>query len=261
MTMGETQALHEMDPTGRFSDRVADYVRYRPTYPRPAADAIVDGLGPPGSLTVADVGAGTGISARVLASTGASVIGLEPNADMRTAAEHDAGNAGLRLEWRGGTAEATGLADNSVDIVACAQAFHWFRAAEALAEFDRVLRSGGRVALMWNDRDPQDALSAGYSQLIDEASDRHAAANDHTRPGALFASRVFQNARELSFRHAQQLDLPGLIGRATSASYIPKSGPKLEGLKRSLSDLFQQHQRDGSVELRYLTRVFLAEKR
>jgi len=261
MTMGDTQALHEMDPTGRFSDRVADYVRYRPTYPRAAAEAVVAGLGPPQSLTIADVGAGTGISSRVMASTGARVIALEPNSDMRCAAERDAGNAGLRLEWRGGTAEATGLADGAVDLVACAQAFHWFRAAEALVEFARVLRGNGRVALIWNDRDARDALSAGYSRLIDEASDRHAAANDHTRPSALFESRLFHNARELTFGHAQKLDLPGLIGRATSASYIPKTGPKLEGLKRGLSDLFGQHQQDGAVQLRYVTRVFLAEKR
>ncbi len=257
---GEACELHEMEPTRRFSDRVGDYVKYRPTYPHAAAEAVLAGLGPPEGRTVADVGAGTGIFARVLASTGARVIGIEPNAKMRAAAESDAGGAGLRIEWRGGTAERTGLEDGSVDVVACAQAFHWFRADEALAEFARVLRPRGRAALVWNDRDVRDALSAGYSRLIDEASGGHAAANDHTRPGALFASKLFEGTRELTFGHAQSLDLEGLIGRATSASYIPKHGPKLDALKVGLTSLFDRYEQGGRVELVYVTRVFVAEK-
>lgn len=258
--MRESRELHQMQPTQRFSDRVADYVKYRPTYPVAAAEAVLAGLGPPERPTVADVGAGTGIFARVLASTGARVIGIEPNAEMRVAAEGDGANAGLRLEWRGGTAERTGLEDGSVDVVACAQSFHWFRADEALAEFARVLRPAGRAALVWNDRDARDALSAGYSRLIDEASDGHAAANDHTRPAALFESTLFAGSRELTFGHAQSLDLEGLIGRATSASYIPKHGPKLDALKVGLTSLFDRHQQGGRVEMVYVTRVFVADK-
>lgn len=259
--MSDPRPLHEMDPTRRFSSRVADYVKYRPTYPHAAADAVIAGLGEPASLTIADVGAGTGIFSRVLASTGARVIAIEPNADMLAAAQHDPANADLRIEWRGGTAEETGLGNESVHAVTCAQAFHWFRAEEALAEFARVLRPGGRIALVWNDRDKSDDLSRGYSEQIEIASDGHAAANGHTRPRALFESALFADPREITFAHAQRLDLPGLIGRATSASYIPRIGPKLDALKQSLSDLFDRHHRDGWVHLNYITRVFLAEKR
>jgi SAM-dependent methyltransferase len=244
----------------RFSDRVADYVKYRPTYPRAAAEAIIAGLGESATLTIADIGAGTGIFSRVLASTGARVIAIEPNADMLAAAEHDASNSGLSINWRSGTAEATGLESESVHAVTCAQAFHWFRPTEALAEFARILRQGGRIALVWNDRDTRDAFSRGYSELIEIASDGHAAANDHTRPQALFECALFGNPREITFGHTQRLDLSGLIGRATSASYIPKNGPKLETLKQGLKELFERHQQGGWIQLSYITRVFLAER-
>lgn len=259
--MNDPRPLHEMEPTSRFSDRVADYVKYRPTYPRAAADGVIAGLGVPAELTLADIGAGTGIFTRVLAATGARVVAIEPNEDMRHAGSQDPASAGQRIEWRAGTAEETGLGSESVHAVTCAQAFHWFRAAEALAEFARVLLPRGRVALVWNDRDSSDDLSRGYSDQIEVASDGHAAANDHTRPQALFECSLFVHPRELTFRHAQRLDLAGLIGRATSASYIPRSGPRLDNLKRGLTELFERHQQDGGVQLRYITRVFLAEKR
>src|SRR5438552_10165202 len=106
--------LHDMNPTTRFSDRAADYVRYRPDYPAAAIDALLEGVATP--ITSADVGAGTGISARLLADRGVPVIAIEPNPEMRSAAGADS-----RIEWRDGTAEATGLPDSSVDLVLSAQ--------------------------------------------------------------------------------------------------------------------------------------------
>src|SRR5689334_17665803 len=112
--------FHEMNPTGRFSDRAGDYARFRPTYPAAAIDAVLDGLTPP--ITAADVGAGTGISATLLADRGVRVFAIEPNAAMRASAAPNP-----LVEWREGSAERTSLADHSVDLVLCAQAFHWFR--------------------------------------------------------------------------------------------------------------------------------------
>src|SRR5262245_13861892 len=130
--------LHTMNPTGRFSDRASDYVKYRPTYPAAAIDAVLEGLGPAGTLVAADVGAGTGISSRLLAERGVRVIAVEPNRVMRDAAEpHEL------VEWRDGRAEGTGLESSSLDLVLCAQSFHWFEPAAALGELARVLRPGG----------------------------------------------------------------------------------------------------------------------
>ncbi|MGH7133811.1 MAG: class I SAM-dependent methyltransferase [Phycisphaerales bacterium] len=244
------------NPTGRFSDRAADYVKYRPGYPAAAIDAVLAGLAEPAKLVAVDIGAGTGISSRLLAERGVRVIGVEPNAAMREAAEQHE-----RVEMRGGTAEATGLGDASVDLVLCAQAFHWFRQNEALAEFARVLKPGGRVALVWNDRDNDDPLTGGYNRAILAASENHPAARRFPRPEVLFESKLFAQARERPFAYTQDLNEAGLIGRATSASYVPKSGVAYERLVRELRSLFHTHA-DASAHVRmaYRTNVYLAER-
>jgi SAM-dependent methyltransferase len=154
-------ALSELDPTGRFGDRASDYVKYRPSYPAAAIDAVLAGLGSPASLHAADIGAGTGISARLLGDRGVRVIAVEPNAPMRAAAAPHP-----NVTFHDGTAEATGLDDGSFDLVLCAQSFHWFRPEPALKELRRVLRPSGRLALMWNRRAQSDPFTAGYRDAI-----------------------------------------------------------------------------------------------
>lgn len=134
--------------TDRFTGRASDYVAGRPSYPEESLDALFDGLGDPAALTVVDLGAGTGIAARLLAARGVRVIAVEPNAAMR---EHavPAANA----SWKAGTAEQTGLARASVDLAAAFQAFHWFDHEVALREMTRIVRPGGRAAVVYNERD------------------------------------------------------------------------------------------------------------
>ena len=134
-----------------MSDRAQDYARYRPSYPEGAIAAILADLGDPQELVVADIGAGTGISSRLLGDRGPRVIALEPNAAMGEAAEPHP-----QVSFQPGTAEQTGLVDQSIHVITCCQAFHWFNAPLALAEFSRILQPGGRVALLWNDWDLDD---------------------------------------------------------------------------------------------------------
>jgi SAM-dependent methyltransferase len=250
-------ALHELDPTGRFSDRAAEYVRYRPGYPAAAIDALLDGLAPAARLTAADVGAGSGISARTLAERGVSVYAVEPNRAMREAAEPH-----LRVSWRDGTAEHTGLADGAVDLLLAAQAFHWFQADEALAEFHRVLRPGGRLALMWNSRDAADALTRGYIEAIHAVNGEHPAEKRRFDPTMVTAGGRFADPRRLIFRHAQELDRDGLIGRAASASYVPREGKAYARVAKLLAELFERHRDDhGRVTLLYVTELHLATRR
>jgi len=257
MSEDRSGELFEMNPTGRFSDRAADYTRHRPDYPAAAFDAMLDGLGEPASITAADVGAGTGISSRQLASRGVRVLAIEPNAEMRSAADGAAG-----VEWRDGTAERTGLADTSVALVLCAQAFHWFRAGEALAEFHRVLVPGGRLALMWNTRDRADPLTRGYVEAIHAVNGEHPAEMRPFDHGGIEAGGRFEPARLVRVPNAQRLDRDGLIGRAASASYVPREGAAFEQLVRLLSDVWARH-RDaaGLVTMRYETRLWLATRR
>lgn len=250
------QPLHDQSPTARFADRAGDYVRYRPSYPDAAIEAVLAGLGRASRLVAADIGAGTGISSRLLGERGVRVLAIEPNSAMRECAQHSE-----RVTFRDGTAEATGLTDESVDLVLCAQAFHWFRPDDALTEFARILKPGGRVALMWNNRDDADPATAEYGRLILEASGRHEAAQrfNHHRP--LAECPLFTNFREAVVPSSQSLDAQGLVGRARSASYVPRDGPAWDRLQAGLQALAVRHAAPGGgVTLRYQTHVFLAER-
>src|SRR5262245_32958797 len=157
--------LKAHNPTGRFSGLASAYAKHRPDYPADAIEWIARRAGlASGSPLLVDVGCGTGISSRQFAQRGVRVLGVEPNDDMRRQAEQ-AGVSGV-LRFQPGKAEQTGLPDASADCVLAAQAFHWFDAAEALAEFHRILRPGGWVALVWNERDPRDACTAAYGAII-----------------------------------------------------------------------------------------------
>ncbi|HYE02331.1 MAG TPA: class I SAM-dependent methyltransferase [Phycisphaerales bacterium] len=245
--------LHTLRPTTRFSERAADYARARPSYPREAIDAVLAGLGDPRSLAAVDVGAGTGISARLLADRGVRVVAVEPNAAMRDAAEPHP-----LVTWADATAERTGLPARSADLVLCAQAFHWFRAGEALGEFHRLLRPGGRLALVWNDKDLADPFTAAYTRAILEAAE-DPAAEKHLQVEALRTSPLFTGLTERAFPYRQPLTRDGIAARALSASYVPRSGPRLD---RLLEALAEAHARfagpDGLVSLAYRTLVYLA---
>lgn len=253
----------DMQPTTRFADRAADYAAARPSYPDAAIDAILDGLArscdvSPSQLVIADVGAGTGISSRLLAARGVRVIAVEPNDAMRQAGEAE---ANPRVEWRKGTAESTGLKDNSVHAVVCAQAFHWFRPDESLREFARILAPRGRVALMWNNRDERDSFTLAYAEAINRA----ATAGGYVEPEMRVAqpleeSRLFRRYRLVETAYEQRLSEPLLIKRALSASYVPKFGPAHERLLADLHAIFERFAQAGAVTLKYVTSVHLADK-
>jgi ubiquinone/menaquinone biosynthesis C-methylase UbiE len=152
------------NPLSYFSERGEDYEKYRPIHPASAIDVILSGLNPM-QLIAVDIGAGTGIGARLLAGRGVRVMAIEPNADMRMAATpHE------RVEFLAGTAEQTPLEAASIDLVTSFQAFHWFDFAKSLQEFRRILKPSGRLALVWSIWDQTDAVSKEYSRLIFEAS-------------------------------------------------------------------------------------------
>jgi SAM-dependent methyltransferase len=243
----------QLNPTGRFSDRVDDYVRYRPTYPAAAVLAALDGA-PPGPIV--DVGAGTGIWTALLASQGREVLALEPNAEMRAAAP-----ALPRVTWQGGTAESTGLATASAAVITVAQAFHWFRAREALEEFGRVLVPGGRLALVWNRRSRTDPFTAGYREAVLSVGAETAAEMMPFDPQVFAQQSALATPELQTFPHEQELDRAGLHGRARSASYVPKEGPRAEELGARLDALFDRFEVAGSVRLVYDCEVWTSSRR
>ncbi len=254
--MPDANAPHEMNPTGRFSDRAREYVAFRPSYPAGVIDAVLDGMGEPGLLVAADVGAGTGISARLLAQRGVEVVAVEPNEAMAGAAE-----AHPRVRWVRARAESTGLAPASVDLIVCAQAFHWFRPGEALGEFRRILRRHGRLALLWNVRDDDHAATRDYSAIIREAAGCEPAEARELDVSVL-REGGFEAPTVVRIPHAQRLERAGLIGRALSASYVPKDGPGRARAEALLGAAFERHRgADAMVELRYWSTLYVSRAR
>jgi SAM-dependent methyltransferase len=229
------------DSVRRFDDRVDDYVRARPGYP-PQVVELVEGQGVPRGATVADVGSGTGKLSEVLLAAGHVVIGVEPNATMRAAARAQLGGQ-ARFRQVDGRAEATGLPDASVDAIVAAQAFHWFDAPAARREFARVLRPGGLVALIWNDRRLEGCpLLADYDRLLAENCPEYGEALRRA-PGegvlaAFFAPSPMQERR---FDNSQRLGWEDYRARALSASYVPRSGPAHERFFAGLRESFDRH--------------------
>lgn len=252
-TNNELTPLHTLNPQNRFSDRVEDYVKYRPSYPKAAIDKILDSFTLP--IAAADIGAGTGIASRLLAARNVKVIAVEPNEGMR--------NAGIRdnttsVEWKDGTAENTNLPDESVDLVTCFQAFHWFTPEPTLAEFNRILKPKGKLAVAWNFRDENDEFTAEYSRIVREASKNHPAESKMKSVEPLTETTHFQNFQEYTFVYQQELDLTGLIGRAMSVSYLPKTGEGYKQVVDELEKLYQQFKnQQGFVYMTYFTSVHL----
>ncbi|MDQ2991791.1 MAG: class I SAM-dependent methyltransferase [Candidatus Eremiobacteraeota bacterium] len=240
-----------MDPTQRFGERAGAYAAHRPSYPSEAVDIVLAGLGDPHALTIADLGAGTGISSRLLSERGSHVIAIEPNAKMRAAAGLDAG-----IEWRDGTGEATGLPASSVHLAAAFQAFHWFATPAGMAEMRRIATR--RAALVQYERNARDPFTAAYGDIVekyalDDTEDRRAAA---MRTFAAFPGAAISRA---DFPSNQRLDLEGLLGRAASSSYLPQSGNANKSMIADLRGLFALCAKDKVVVFEMTTYVITAD--
>ena len=247
-----------MDPTRRFSNRVDNYVRYRPGYPPAVLDLLAARCGLTATSVVADLGSGTGILTGRLLQSGARIFAVEPNPEMRAAAEkllaHHPNFTSLA-----GTAEATPLPDHSVDFITAGQAFHWFDRDQARREFLRLLKPGGWVVLIWNDRNLSDRpFSQAYEQLLRAHATDYAVVN-HKNVDAEVLRSFFGPAGygEASYPNDQTFDYAGLKGRLLSSSYAPEAGdPRHVPMLAALQSLFQAHQTNGTVTFDYDTTVF-----
>ena len=249
------------DPTRRFSDRVEHYTRYRPSYPDEVIGVLRRRTGfQPGSL-VADIGAGTGISTELFLRHGSSVFAVEPNAEMRAEAERRLSNYST-FRSLAGTAEATSLPDRSVDYIVAAQAFHWFDRDTARREFARILRPGGWIVILWNDRRlDRTPFLREYEALLQQFGTDYLTVRQNNIQ--LEDLRAFFGTERLAVEtlpNEQRLDLAALRGRLLSSSYVPTEGdprdlPRMDALR----DLYGRHAEDGLVTIEYDTRIYLGQ--
>lgn len=250
--------MPQPDSTRRFSDRVDNYVKYRPRYPRAVLDTLIAACGLTSSSVIADIGSGTGFLSELFLQYGNHVYAVEPNAAMRAAAEQLLA-AYPNFTSVAATAEATTLPAVSVDFITAGQAFHWFDPVPARAEFARILRPGGWVVLVWNDRrNESTAFLHGYEALIQRYSLDYAEVNHRRIDEAALAAFYAPGLVHMrSFPNQQTFDFAGLQGRLLSSSYTPQTDhPTYPAMIADLRALFDAHQQQGVISFEYDTQLY-----
>jgi SAM-dependent methyltransferase len=247
----------------RFSDRVADYVRYRPGYPSALIDLLREkcGLRSESAQVIADIGSGTGLLSKLFVENGNRVVGVEPNTEMRAA-----GDEFLRAYGNfasvAGSSEATGLGKESVNFITAAQAFHWFEPVATRREFARILKSGGWIIIVWNDRRiSESAFGRAYEDLLVRYGTDYVRVKE-AYPEAQDMENFFGagNFERGELQNFQEFDLAGFAGRLRSSSYAPKEGDaKFAPMMAALRRLFIASQKSGVVRMDYTTQIYFGQ--
>ena len=243
--------------TSRFSDRVENYVRYRPGYPPAVIEELKAECGLVPDDVVADIASGTGIWTRILLENGNPVFGVEPNAEMREAGERLLA-VFPKFTSVAGTAEATTLPDQSVDVVTAAQAAHWFHRERARREFVRILKPGGWLVLLWNERltDSTPFLRDYEQMLLKYGTDYQDVRHERTTDAVneFFDPAPFQ---ERTFEMRQEFDYSGIEGRLLSSSYAPgPDHPQHASMLLELRRIFDEFAVNGRATFEYKTRLY-----
>jgi ubiquinone/menaquinone biosynthesis C-methylase UbiE len=250
-----TNPLEQLQPTARFSNRVSNYARYRPSYPEAVIGFLQKTTGLQKEWTIADIGSGTGIFSELLLRSGYKVWGVEPNREMREEAEKNL--AGYKkFTSINGKGEQTFLTGNSIDLITVAQAFHWMDKAAAKEEFRRILNPGGFIVLLWNTRLTHTPFLKAFEDLkIKYGTDYKA-----SRMGKEKDIEAFFHPRPLTqkyFYHEQILEYEALKGQLLSTSYVPLEGEKYNQMILALEDIFNKNNENGFVKIEYETKVYV----
>lgn len=237
----------------RFAGKAQDYQEYRPRYPRKILELLANECGVTRNSTIADIASGTGLCAEIFLENGNPLTAVEPNGEMRAICSLLCRKY-PNLKVMDGTAESTGLASASVDLLTAAQAMHWFDLSAAKKEFSRILRSGGWCVVVYNERRMGgDRFHDGYEDLmVSYGIDYQLLRKQTVEESKLRA--FFSPARMLrhSLPNLQRLDLEALLGRVVSSSYMPGPGhPRFPSLLEAVERLFRKNQTNGTVDLEY----------
>jgi ubiquinone/menaquinone biosynthesis C-methylase UbiE len=246
-----------LDPKKRFSSRANNYIKYRPGYPLEIINFLKAELALDQNKIIADIGSGTGILTELLLKDKYFVYAVEPNAEMRQAAERML-NSYPNFKSINGSAEKTGLEANSIDLVAAAQAFHWFEINKAKEEFKRIIKKGGSVVLLWNTRvnDASPFMSAYENFLLEHSIDYLKVS--HTNIDESKLKNFFSFGYSFKeFPNHQVFDFEGLKGRVLSSSYIPgENESTYESMLNALKGVFHKYNKNGFVEFVYKTEMY-----
>lgn len=244
------------DPKRRFSNRVENYVRYRPTYPAEIIPLLREECGLTPKSLIADIGSGTGKLSEIFLKAGCRVLGVEPNSEMRAAGE------GMKISTFASidaSAEETTLREQSVDFITAGQSFHWFDRDRCRAEFVRILKPEGWLVIIWNDRkNDTTPFLAAYEKLLGQFGTDYTQSHHRQTDQPEIIHAFFGNKPGFKiFHNIQYFDFEGLQGRLLSSSYAPLAGqPKHEEMLSELKRIFDAHHRNGRVAFEYETHVY-----
>jgi ubiquinone/menaquinone biosynthesis C-methylase UbiE len=248
-----------MKSTDKFTDKAEVYAKYRPSYPLEYIEYLVSDVGLNEDCIIADIGSGTGILSRQLLERGFTVIGVEPNDDMRTVAEQTLKTYSRFISIEA-TAENTTINDNSLDIVTVAQAFHWFDLKQFRLECQRILKQDGRVALVWNSRDASSDINKESADVCQKYCPNFKGFSGGMEETPIAFQQFFKDGKYdiKYFRNDLQFNQIGFLGRYLSASYSPKKTDKeYNPFITALSDLFEKYSNNGEIVIPNITRSYL----
>lgn len=248
----------DQQSTTRFSNRVEDYVKYRPSYPLEIISFLQQKYRLSTDKLIADVGAGTGISSELFLKAGYQVLAVEPNKEMRQKAVELLSHH-PKFSAVDGTAEQTNVDGNHIDAIISGQAFHWFDVPKAKVEFQRVLKTGGLVVLIWNERLTASEFEQDYDCLLIKHARDYVKVDhrniDDVSIGAFYCPYPFELKL---FPNQQVFDFEGLKGRLLSSSYMPtKDDDGYQGMIDDLEALFALYNEEGKITINYDTKVYV----
>jgi len=249
------------DPTSRFSDRVDNYVKYRPSYPPQVLEHLEAECGLTPDSLIADIGSGTGILTQLFLDNLNDVSAVEPNTEMRRAAESFFKDV-PHFHSIDGTAEETSLTDDFFDFIIAGQAFHWFDRDLTKVEFRRILKPQGWVVLIWNERktDSTPFLVAYEEMLLEFATDYQEINHTNISPADFAQFFDPHPVRTHTIPNSQMFDFPALKGRLLSSSYCPHQGePGYEHIMKRLREIFDRNETNGTVSFEYDTNLFYGQ--
>jgi ubiquinone/menaquinone biosynthesis C-methylase UbiE len=241
--------------TTRFSDRVDDYIKYRPGYPQKIIEVLTDEVGLTQHSIIADIGSGTGISTGLFISNGNKVYAVEPNKEMREPAELFY-SENKNFICINGAAEQSNLKEHSINIIFCGTAFHWFNRNETKIEFNRILKPNGHIVLVWNVRKEQDDFQKGYEMILKSIPEYNEVMHRHGLDKEIIYFFSLRTIHKETVPNSQTLNLDGLKGRLKSSSYCPKEGIEYENLMHEMDTLFHKFNKNGVIKFEYETIIY-----
>jgi SAM-dependent methyltransferase len=251
-------AMTFTDAKQRFSNRVTDYVRYRPAYPAGILELLRKDCGLRPQHLIADLGSGTGLLSKLFLDHGNRVFGVEPNAEMRAAGEEFLQEY-ANFTSLAGSAEATTLPDRSVDFITAGQAFHWFDLAAASREFRRILKRGGWVVVVWQERRLQEKqFTRGYEDMLERYGiDYKNVKEAYPEPAKMRQFYELGTFHWQDLPNHQFLDWEGVSGRLRSSSFVPtENHPNYQPMMDELRKIFLAHEQNGLVRMDYFARLY-----